>query len=78
MVLGRGQVATLDDFAKLTVHGRKVKKHGTGLRKSMGHAEELQQFVRAIRGEPNNLLTWEDASLATLCMFERKRASERG
>ena len=69
VVLGRGQVATLDDFAKLTVHGRKVRNHGTGLRRSMGHAEELQEFVRALRGEPNSLLTWEEASLATLCMF---------
>jgi predicted dehydrogenase/threonine dehydrogenase-like Zn-dependent dehydrogenase len=78
VVLGRGRVATLDDFAKLTVHGRKVKKHGTGLRKSMGHAEELEHFVRAIRGEPNDLLTWEDASLATLCMFAAQESIRTG
>jgi predicted dehydrogenase/threonine dehydrogenase-like Zn-dependent dehydrogenase len=78
VVLGRGRVATLDDFAKLTVHGRKVKKHGTGLRKSMGHAEELEHFVRAIRGEPNDLLTWDDASLATLCMFAAQESIRTG
>jgi predicted dehydrogenase/threonine dehydrogenase-like Zn-dependent dehydrogenase len=78
VVLGRGQVATLDDFAKLTVHGRKVRKHGSGLRKSMGHAEELQQFVRAIRGEPNTLLTWDEASLATLCMFAAQESIRTG
>jgi predicted dehydrogenase/D-arabinose 1-dehydrogenase-like Zn-dependent alcohol dehydrogenase len=78
VVLARGQVATLDDFGKLTVHGRKVESHGRGLRKSMGHAEELQQFVRAIRGEPNNLLTWEEASLATLCMFAAQESIRTG
>lgn len=78
VVLGRGQVAMLDDFAKLTVHGRTTKRHGTGLRKSMGHAEELQQFVRAIRGQPNDLLTWEDASLATLCMFAAQESIRTG
>jgi polar amino acid transport system substrate-binding protein len=78
VVLARGQVATLDDFAKLMVHGRKVKKHGSGLRKSMGHAEELEQFVRALRGEPSNLLTWEEASLATLCMFAAQESIRTG
>ncbi len=78
VVLARGQVATLDDFGKLTVHGRKVESHGRGLRKSMGHAEELQQFVRAIRDEPNNLLTWEEASLATLCMFAAQESIRTG
>ncbi len=78
VVLARGQVATLDDFAKLTIHGHKVRKHGTGVRKSMGHAEELQHFVRAIRGEPNDLLTWEDASLATLCMFAAQESIRTG
>jgi predicted dehydrogenase/threonine dehydrogenase-like Zn-dependent dehydrogenase len=78
VVLARGQVATLDDFGKLTVHGRKVESHGSGLRKSMGHAEELEHFVRAIRGEPNNLLTWEEASLATLCMFAAQESIRTG
>lgn len=78
MVLARGQVAVLDDFAKLTLHGRRVGKQGFGLRKSMGHAEELQEFVKAIRGESNNLLGWEDASLATLCMFAAQESIRAG
>jgi predicted dehydrogenase/threonine dehydrogenase-like Zn-dependent dehydrogenase len=77
-VLGRGQVAIMDDFAKLTLHGQRIKKQGTGLRKSMGHAEELQQFVRAIRGEANSLLSWEAASLATTCMFAAQESIRLG
>jgi polar amino acid transport system substrate-binding protein len=77
-VLARGQVAVLDDFAKLTVHGQRVKKQGTGLRKSMGHAEELQQFVRAIQGQANSLLGWEAASLATTCMFAAQESIRLG
>jgi polar amino acid transport system substrate-binding protein len=76
--MSRGRVAMLDDFAKLTVHGQEVKKQGTGLRKSMGHAEELDQFVRAIRGEPNHLLSWADASMATLCMFAAQESIRTG
>jgi len=76
-VLAPGQVAILDDFSKLTVHGRRVKKQG-GMKKSMGHAEELEQFVRALRGEPNKLLTWEEASLATTCMFAAQESIRLG
>jgi hypothetical protein len=68
----------LDDFAKLTVHGVDVKKQGSGLRKSMGHAEELDEFVRALRGQPNQVLTWEDASTATLCMFAAEESIRTG
>jgi len=77
-VLGKGRVAILDDFAKLTLHGHKVEKQGSGLRKSMGHKEELQQFVRAVQGQPNDLLTWDDASLATICMFAAQESIRLG
>jgi polar amino acid transport system substrate-binding protein len=77
-VLGRGQVAILDDFAKLTLYGQAVKKRGTGLQKSMGHAEELEQFVRAVKGEPNHLLSWQEASLATMCMFAAQESIRLG
>jgi polar amino acid transport system substrate-binding protein len=77
-VLARGQVATLDDFAKLTVHGNRVRGLGTGLRKSMGHAEELEQLVAALQGRHNHLLTWDEASLATLCMFAAQDSIRSG
>jgi predicted dehydrogenase len=78
-VLTHGQVAILDDFAKLTVYGQRGDdKKGSGLHKSMGHAEELEQFVRAVRGEPNTLLSWEGASLATLCMFAAQESIRLG
>jgi hypothetical protein len=44
----------------------------------MGHAEELEQFVRALRGQPNHLLSWEDASTATLCMFAAQESIRTG
>ncbi len=77
-VLARGQVAVLDDFAKLTLYGPRVQKQGTGLHKSMGHAEELEQFVLAIKGQPNHLLSWEGASLATACMFAAQESIRLG
>ncbi len=66
---GRGQIAILDDFDTLTVHAKRVKKPKTSSGRSMGHAEEVEAFVKALAGEPNNMLTWDDAALATTCMF---------
>ena len=78
-VFARGQVAILDDFGKLTEYRPgKPRNKGTGLHKSMGHAEELEQFVRAVKGEPNHLLSWEDASLATTCMFAAQESIRLG
>ena len=77
-VFAHGQVAILDDFAKLTEFGSRRRTKGTGLHRSMGLAEELEQFVRAIKGEPNHLLSWEDASLATLCMFAAQESIRLG
>jgi len=78
-VFARGQVAVLDDFGKLTSYGAgKPRTKGSGLSKSMGHAEELEQFVRAMKGEPNHLLSWEGSSLATLCMFAAQESIRLG
>jgi predicted dehydrogenase len=77
-VFAHGQVAILDDFAKLTEYGQRKRSQGTGLHKSMGHAEELEQFVRAVQGKSNHLLSWQDASLATLCMFAAQESIRLG
>ena len=58
--------------------GRASRAKGSGLHKSMGHAEELEQFVRAVQGEPNHLLSWEGSSLATLCMFAAQESIRIG
>jgi polar amino acid transport system substrate-binding protein len=76
-VSGRGQVATLEDFARLTIHGRNKRTYG-GSTRQMGHREALTQFVAALRGEPNTMLTWQDASLATLCMFAAQESIRSG
>jgi predicted dehydrogenase len=74
---GRGQIAILDDFATLTIHGRKKKVFG-GSRREMGHREALAQFVAALRGQPHTMLTWEDASLATICMLAAQESIRSG
>jgi predicted dehydrogenase/NADPH:quinone reductase-like Zn-dependent oxidoreductase len=75
-VLAKGQVATLDDFSKLTVHGRKVRRLGSGAQ--MGHREQLRAFVAAVRGQPSLLLTWDDASLAALTVFAAQESIRNG
>lgn len=77
-VFSHGRVTILDDFARLTEFGQGKRSRGTGLHKSMGHAEELEQFVHAVKGEPNHLLSWDDASLATMCMFAAQESIRLG
>jgi predicted dehydrogenase len=77
-VLAPGQVAILDDFAKLTVHGKKQRSLGSASRRQMGHKEALREFASAVRGQPNKLLTWRQASLATLCMFAAQESIRSG
>jgi hypothetical protein len=44
----------------------------------MGHKEQLQQFVLALRGEPNHLLTWEGARTASLSVFAAQESIRTG
>jgi predicted dehydrogenase len=77
-VLSKGQVAMLDDFAKLTVHGRRVRHLSDGIGASMGHKEQLAAFLAAVRGEPSSVLSWERASLATLSVFAAQESIRTG
>jgi hypothetical protein len=36
------------------------------------------QFVAALRGEQNSMLGWEQASVATLCMFAAQESIRSG
>ncbi len=77
-VFARGQVAILDDFAKLRIYARKIQTFGNGRQADMGHKRQLKEFVAAIRGEPSRLSTWEDASMATLCLFAAQESIRSG
>ena len=75
--MGKGRVAVLDGFARLTVHGRR-RSWGRATRAQMGHEEELRELVAALAGEPNRLLGWEEASLATRGMFAAQESVRTG
>ncbi len=77
-VLARGQIAVLDDFSKLTVHGKKTQTFSSGQQADMGHKRQLKEFVAAVQNKPNNLLTWEDASIATISMFAAQESIRSG
>ena len=77
-VFSAGQVAVLDDFATLTVYGRKRKVYRSGLQTQLGHKQELEEFVAALRGEPNQLLSWQEAAAASLCMFAAEESIRTG
>jgi polar amino acid transport system substrate-binding protein len=74
-----GRVVVLDDFGLLTVHGSgKPARHGSALRKQMGHREVLGEFVKAVKGEPNEMLTWHDAFRASLTTFAAQESIRSG
>ena len=77
-ILSPGRVAILEDFVKLTVHGDRRKVFGNRFQREMGHREALEQFVAALRGRPNTMLTWDEASLATMCMFAAEESIRTG
>ena len=78
-VLSKGQVAILEDFGKLTVHQKTRRKvYGNSLTKSMGHDEQLREFMAALRGEDNNLLGWDEAARASLTMFAAQESIRSG
>ena len=72
-------MAILDDFAKLTVFGQRDAEAGQRACASRwATPRSCEQFVRAIKGEPNHLLSWEDAALATTCMFAAQESIRLG
>ena len=76
--LSSGQVSVLDDFATLTVHGKKTRSIGRKSKRQMGHKQALAEFVKSLRGEPNQLLTWEEAARASLCTFAAQESIRSG
>lgn len=78
-VFSQAQVAVLDDFAKVTIYsGNKNQKFSSGLQADMGYKSQLKEFIAAIQGKPNNLLTWDEASTATLSMFAAQESIRTG
>ncbi len=78
-VAGNGQIAVLEDFAKLTFYrGKKKRTYGNPLKKEMGHREALREFVAAVRGEANRSAGWEEVAYATLTMFAAEESIRRG
>ncbi|MCG8460604.1 MAG: Gfo/Idh/MocA family oxidoreductase, partial [Holophagales bacterium] len=68
-VVAKGQVFYLDDFRTLTRHGARRQKVRRLRRPDPGHREQLRQFLRAVRGEPNRLMSLHDVVRATTCLF---------
>ena len=78
VALSKNAVVTLDDFDTLTVFSQKRKVYRSRMRSEMGHKEQLVEFIRALKGEPNRLLGWREASRATLSMFAAQESIRSG
>ena len=79
-MLAKGQVAILDDFAKLTVT---VGASASSATASAAQVDGARGGARAVRRAPctasrTTLLSWEEASLATLSMFAAQESIRTG
>ncbi|MCB2185308.1 MAG: bi-domain-containing oxidoreductase [Deltaproteobacteria bacterium] len=73
-VLFEGGIAELDDFALLSVFAKKKEVIGNGKRADMGHSTAVGEFIKAIKGEENKMLTWAESAKATKTMFAAQEA----
>lgn len=64
-----GNVAIIDDFKQLTIHGKSVKKIKQG-GQDKGHANEMNLFLEAIRQGKQFPVSFEDCYLSTLATFK--------
>lgn len=76
--LAPGQVAVLEDFERLTVHGREKRSYGRRGRKQMGHREALTAFIAMLRGKASPILGWDGVLQATVCMFAARESIRTG
>jgi predicted dehydrogenase/threonine dehydrogenase-like Zn-dependent dehydrogenase len=77
-VFGSGRVATLDDFAKLTLRSKSVQREGIALNRQMGHLQALDAFIDHVAGSSASAFAWEDAKAATLAMFGAQESIRTG
>ena len=76
-IMSKGQIAILEDFALLTYYGKKNGKKG-GKKSDMGHKSQLDAFVASLRGEPSDLITWDEAFTATATMLAAEESIRSG
>jgi predicted dehydrogenase/threonine dehydrogenase-like Zn-dependent dehydrogenase len=78
-VYSKGAVAVLEDFARLTVHGKRKRTWGGSMKKEMGHEQALEAWVKALSGDDSpTLLDWTEARRATLTMFAAQESLRTG
>jgi len=64
-----GQVAIIEDFSKMSIYGKSVKKYSFG-KQQKGHKEELIAFADAIKTGKQAPISFEDLHLSTLASFK--------
>lgn len=67
-VFCNGQVAVIDDFKKMTIHGKKKAKFNLSFQ-NKGHKEEVEQFFRAIKNGSKCPVPFQESYLSTLATF---------
>ena len=49
-----------------------------GLGASLGHKEQLREFVAALRGDENRLISWDEAATASTTVFAAQESIRLG
>lgn len=64
-----GQVAIIDDFSRMSIHGKSKKKYSFG-KQQKGHKEELIAFADAIKTGRQAPISFEELYLSALVSFK--------
>lgn len=57
---GQGVTMALDDFSRLTVYERKGKKEFALNGQDKGHRRELDEFLKAVQGQPSSIMGFKE------------------
>jgi predicted dehydrogenase/threonine dehydrogenase-like Zn-dependent dehydrogenase len=69
-IFGQGVAIAIDDFSRLSVYEKGMKREFTFKGQDKGHRKELDEFLNASQGRPSSVISFREAVEATELTFE--------
>lgn len=69
-IFAQGVAIAIDDFSHITVYEKGRKQEFTFHGQDKGHRNELDEFMKSVRGEPSSIISFKEAVEATKLTFD--------